>query len=213
MRLPPGKTRLLDVGCNIGTFLQEAKTEGFIVTGVEPDRKAVEIGVGSGLNIQCGYLHEMDFEESSYDVITLFEVIEHLQEPIRMMQECHRLLKPSGMVFMTTGNTQSWTVKFLKEKWDYFDLALGHISFFNPTSIARLAERGGFEVKKVETKRVSLQNGPGTSVLERFARKTFGEALNLPARILCRGHDMFAVFLKNDEKGLMGEEIHGGQGE
>jgi SAM-dependent methyltransferase len=197
MRLPPGETRLLDVGCNVGTFLQEARTEGFIATGVEPDKRAVEIGAGSGLDIKCGYLHEMNFAENSHDMITLFEVIEHLEKPVGLMRECRRILKPSGLVFLTTGNTRSWTVKFLRERWDYFDLSLGHISFFSPSSMLRLAERAGFEVESIETKSVSFQNGLCGSNLERFAKKMIGEALNLPARALSRGHDM-AVVLKKD---------------
>ncbi|MFO7462079.1 MAG: class I SAM-dependent methyltransferase [Desulfatiglandales bacterium] len=193
----PGETCILDVGCNVGTFLHEAKARGFTATGVEPDRRAVEIGVGSGLDIRCGYLHEVGIAESSYDIITLFEVIEHLWEPIPLMQECRRILKPSGLVLLTTGNTQSWTVKFLGERWDYFDLALGHVSFFCPSSIVRLAEKAGFEVEKIETKSVSVRNGSSGSRLWGFARKMIGEALNVPARVFCRGHDMFVVLKKN----------------
>jgi len=196
--LPPGVARLLDVGCNIGTFLQHAKTLGFQAMGVEPDREAAEVGAESGLDIKCGYLQGMNFAEGSFQIITLFEVIEHLTEPIALMRECRRILEPSGRMFITTGNTRSWTVRFVQEKWDYFALRLGHISFFNPASMVRLAEKAGFEVVRIETRSFTAQNGLSPSNLERFAKKMLGEALNWPAKMCQRGHDIFAVLKKKE---------------
>jgi 2-polyprenyl-3-methyl-5-hydroxy-6-metoxy-1,4-benzoquinol methylase len=193
---PPGALRLLDVGCNMGTFLHQAKSQGFQAVGVEPDRAAAEAGVLAGLDIKCGYLPEMGFGEASFQVVTLFEVIEHLTEPIALMRECRRILARTGRMFITTGNTRSWTVRFLQEKWDYFALKLGHISFFNPASMVKLAEKAGFEVVRIETRSVSAQNGSCPSALKRFARKTLGEGLNLPAKMFDRGHDMFVVLKK-----------------
>lgn len=56
MTLPPSETALLDVGCNVGTFLEQARTDGFRVTGMEPDASAVR-AAASSLDIRCGYLH------------------------------------------------------------------------------------------------------------------------------------------------------------
>ncbi|MEJ2726126.1 MAG: methyltransferase domain-containing protein [Deltaproteobacteria bacterium] len=139
MSLFPGETRLLDVGCNIGTFLNQASLQGYRVTGVEPDEKAVQTAIESGLNVKCGYLHEVHFAARHFDIITLFEVIEHLKDPIGLLKECNRILKFSGVLFITTGNAESWTVRILKGDWDYFDLRLGHISFFCPSSIGEKA--------------------------------------------------------------------------
>ena len=192
----PGETRLLDVGCNIGTFLNQARLQGYRVTGVEPDEKAVQTATESGLNVKCGYLHDMHFPDEHFDIITLFEVIEHLKDPIGLLKECYRIIRPSGLLFITTGNTESWTVRFLKEDWDYFDLKLGHISFFCPSSIRVLAERTGFNLSKVETRSVSLRRSSCSSRLKRRGRKMLGEMLSFPARVLNRGHDMFVVLKK-----------------
>ena len=192
----PGETRLLDVGCNIGTFLNQARLQGYRVTGVEPDEKAVQTATESGLNVKCGYLHDMHFPDEHFDIITLFEVIEHLKDPIGLLKECYRIIRPSGLLFITTGNTDSWTVRFLKEDWDYFDLKLGHISFFCSSSIRVLAERTGFNLSKVETRSVSLRRSSCSSRLKRRGRKMLGEMLSFPARVLNRGHDMFVVLKK-----------------
>jgi len=194
--MPPGEVRLLDVGCNLGTFLHQAKAQGFQVVGVEPDRAAAEAGALAGLDIKWGYLQEMGFADASFQVVTLFEVIEHLTDPIALMRECRRVLARSGRMFITTGNTRSWTVEFLKGNWDYFALKPGHISFFNPESMARLAEKAGLQVVRIESGSVSAQIGFCPSALGRFSKKMVGEVLNLPAKLFHRGHDMFVVLKK-----------------
>jgi SAM-dependent methyltransferase len=196
VRFPPEETCLLDIGCNVGTFLQLAKKQGYLSTGVEPDAKAVEAGLKSGLDIRCGYLHEINLGDGLYDIVTLFEVVEHLEDPSGLLKECHRILKPGGFLCMTTGNTRSWTVKFLKGKWDYFDLKLGHISFFNPSSVGTVAKRMGFEVVKIETRSVSLEKRNGTSRIKYRMAKIVAEVLGLPARLLSKGQDMFVAMRK-----------------
>jgi SAM-dependent methyltransferase len=158
VRLPPEETRLLDIGCNLGTFLQLAKKQGYLGTGVEPDADAVEAGLRSGLDIRCGYLHQINLGEARYDIVTLFEVVEHLKDPTGLLKECQRVLKPGGFLCMTNGNARSWTAKFLKSKRDYFDLKVGHISFFNPSSVSTVAGRTGFKVVKIVTRSVSPKN-------------------------------------------------------
>jgi len=190
------KKTILDIGCNIGTFLGLAKAAGYLTLGVEPDTKAVQEGTGSGLDIRCGYLHDLKFADSSLDIVTLFEVIEHLDKPIGLLAECHRILKRTGFMFITTGNTSSWTVGWRGQHWDYFDLKLGHISFFNPLSMRMLARKAGFDVVKIETRSISLRDKESASWIEYRVAKLATEALSLPARLMKRGHDMLAVLRK-----------------
>ena len=190
------KKTILDIGCNIGTFLGLAKAVGYRTMGVEPDAKAAQEGIGLGLDIRCGYLRDLKFADSSCDIVTLFEVIEHLDKPIGLLEECHRILKEGGFMFITTGNTSSWTVGWRKQNWDYFDLKLGHISFFNPLSMRILARKTGFDVVKIETRSVSLRDKESASWAEFRAAKLAAEALSLPARLLNRGHDMLVVLKK-----------------
>ena len=196
VHLQPRGTRLLDIGCNIGTFLQVAKERGYSVLGVEPDPGAVEAGLRAGLDIRCGYLHEVNLGDAQYDIVTLFEVLEHLEDPAGLLKECRRILKPGGFLCMTTGNSRSWTARFMKGKWDYFDLKLGHISFFNPSSVSLMAERTGFEVVKIETKSVGLQRKEETSRVKYRMSKMVAEVLGLAAGRLNRGQNMFVTLRK-----------------
>ena len=192
----PEETRLLDIGCNVGTFLQLAKKQGYLGTGVEPDANAVEAGLRSALDIRCGYLHQINLGEARYDIVTLFEVVEHLEDPTGLLKECHRVLKPGGFLCMTTGNARSWTAKFLKGKWDYFDLKVGHMSFFNPSSVSTVARRTGFKVVKIETRSVSFKKREGSSGIKYRMAKILAEVLGLPAGLLNKGQDMFVAMRK-----------------
>lgn len=185
--LSPGQTRMLDVGCSVGLFLEIAKESGYLVTGVEPAELATETARSKGLDVRCGFLEDLHFPESSFDVITMFEVIEHLKDPAGILKECHRILKPGGIIFISTGNAAGWTVRFLKNNWDYFDIQKGHISFFNPESLNKIVRGAGFRVVDFETRSVKI------SSTKTLYTKIIAELLNLPAKILNKGHDLLFV--------------------
>ena len=102
-------------------------------------------------------------------------------------------------MFLTTGNTASWTVGFLGERWDYFNMrdgGQGHISFFNPASISRIAMNVGFEVKAIESRRVKTVLKGKTRGVKYALGKLAQELLSAPAKLLNKGHDMMAVLRK-----------------
>lgn len=90
--------------------------------------------------------------------MTLFEVIEHVDDPIGLLWACYRVLRPGGVLVIGTGNTDSWTRSMLQQRWDFFDLRQhgGHISFFCPRSMEALATRTGFQIRKVNTSSVKV---------------------------------------------------------
>ena len=189
----------LDVGCSSGSVLQVAKQHGFSTHGVEPAPKAAETaGQIEGAKVFNGFLHEAAYPDDHFDIITLFEVIEHLTDPIALISEIGRILKPGGVLLIGTGNAGSWTVKALGNKWEYFDIRLhgGHISFFTPESMALLAEKSGLELTAVQTKRVNLGEKKDVSRLFYQFNRVMRELLALPARWLNRGHDMLVVLRK-----------------
>jgi SAM-dependent methyltransferase len=196
LEMPPADIHLLDVGCSSGAFLRIAKAEGFIhAEGVEPAPQAAQSAVDAGLKVTCGLLHEAKFPDAAFDAVTLFEVIEHLKEPAVLLKECHRILRPGGVMLIGTGNTASWTVAAQQGRWEYFQIAGhgGHISFFNPTSLKILAERCGFQTEEVRTRNVRLiEKGDAPKLTYKLA-KVGGELLNQPARWLGKGHDMLVL--------------------
>lgn len=188
--LLPRQTQLLDIGCSIGLFLEIAKESGYVSTGVEPAEMATATAHAKGLDVRCGFLEDQYFPDCFYDIITLFEVIEHLENPAGLLRECHRILKPGGVLFISTGNTASWTVNFLKQNWDYFDIDKGHISFFNPQSLHKVIHSAGFTVVNFETRSVKIQSKKNT-----FTKLSSG-LLNVPAKILKTGHDLLFIAKK-----------------
>lgn len=187
---------LLDVGSSNGAFVHFANQAGLNAEGIDPSEKAVKNGLERGLKIHQGYLQDAAFEESQFDVITLYEVIEHVDKPIELLLECRRILSTGGVLLIGTGNIDSWTRHIKKQKWDFFDMNAhgGHISFFSPASLDVLAKRTGFEMKKVRTASFKLFERGDVSPLQYRLVKLFSEMLSFPARLLNKGHQM-EVFL------------------
>ncbi len=193
----PAEIRLIDVGCSRGDFVAAAARLGFRAEGVEPAPHIAAAARAAGLTVHQGLLEEQRFPAACFDVVTLFEVIEHLPAPIALLHECHRILRSNGILIASTGNTASWTVAAMQGRWDYFQIAqdAGHVSFFNPRSIALLASRTGFGVEHIVTTRVRfVEESAAPRWLYRLGKIT-AEFANLPARLLGTGHDML-VFLR-----------------
>jgi SAM-dependent methyltransferase len=189
--------RLLDIGCSSGALLRSAMTHGFDAEGVEPAAQAAEFAKSTGLRVFHGYLEEARFPASSFDAVTLMEVIEHLPDPHALLREVWRILKPNGVLVVGTGNGASWTVQLVGARWGYFQVAEhgGHISFFNPLSLAMLARRCGFDVERSETRRVSLAERKEAGYVSYRLLRVATEVLAMPARLFGKGHDML-VFLR-----------------
>lgn len=194
LNLAPAQTRLLDIGCSRGQFVECAMQGGFIAEGVEPAPTIAAAARAAGLNVRTGLLEQQGYADASFDAASMFEVVEHLRTPLPLLQECHRILKPGGLLLISTGNTASWTTAAMGARWDYFHMAKdgGHISFFNPRSLRKLAHRAGFRVERLETSRVKFHERSEASKLSYLLGKVAAELLNVPARIMDRGHDMLA---------------------
>jgi len=192
---------LLDVGCSNGALLWIASQLGIKAEGVEVSPRAAKNGIERGLKIHLGYLAELGLPENSFDVVTLYEVIEHLDSPADLLEECNRLLKPGGVLVVGTGNTDSWTRRFMGNRWDFFDLNQhgGHISFFSTSSLGILASRTGFSVKKVKTSSVKFFDKGECSYLLYRVAKLFSELLNFPSRIFGKGHQMEAYLVVSEK--------------
>jgi 2-polyprenyl-3-methyl-5-hydroxy-6-metoxy-1,4-benzoquinol methylase len=191
--------RLLDVGCSSGALVAAAQTLGFIAQGVEPAPRAAAAAQAAGLNVREGLLEEAAYPAESFDAVTLFEVVEHVREPLPLLKEAYRVLAPRGLVVIGTGNTASWTARAMGARWEYLDIARhgGHVSFFNPWSMTLLAQRAGFRIETIYTRNVRFANRGETAGSGYVWRKLLGELLGWPARVMSRGHDLLA-FLRKD---------------
>lgn len=190
----PQETRLLDVGCSSGALLLTARAMGFDSHGVEPWAEAAETARSAGLDVKTGFLEDAGFPDATFDALILMEVVEHLGEPRPLLAECRRVLKPGGILLVTTPNFASWTARLMGARWDGLSLTKmgGHVSFFNPGSIRLIAERAGLETARVDTRNVRFfERGQCSRAVYTLGRLG-SEALNLPARLAGAGHEMHA---------------------
>ncbi|MCJ7784299.1 MAG: class I SAM-dependent methyltransferase [Desulfobacterales bacterium] len=141
------KGRLLDVGTGFGFFLVEMKKRGWEAAGVEISQKAIDYARDVlGLTILCGPLEKADFPDNDFDAVTAFYVIEHLSHPMAFLRECHRILKPGGLLLLRYPHTTpiKTLLHFFGIKNRLYDLP-AHLSDFSPRMIQECLERIGFE--------------------------------------------------------------------
>jgi 2-polyprenyl-3-methyl-5-hydroxy-6-metoxy-1,4-benzoquinol methylase len=140
--------RLLDVGCYVGTFLEIARDAGYEVAGVEPSRWAASYArKAKGLDVRTGGLAEAGLPTESFDVVTLWDVIEHLTDPLEELRQIHRALRPGGLFALTTMNVDSLPPKLLRGRWPWFMQM--HLYYFTPETVSRMLREAGFEVVEI----------------------------------------------------------------
>lgn len=198
LRKPVERIKLLDLGCSSGDFLEVANKMGFKAEGLEPAKQAALAAQRKGLKVHIGTIENHNFSVNSFDCITLFEVIEHVLDPVSLLKHCHNILTPGGIIMIGTGNANSLTTKIMKHRWDYFDMSKhgGHISFYNNESIKMLAELSNFKLLSIKTRSLKFFERNETSTLIYKTTKLMAQILCLPVKWFNCGHDMLAVFQK-----------------
>jgi len=126
--------RLLDIGCGTGDFMLSAR-EFYDVEGVELSRWSADIARAKGLKVFDRQLHEL-MNNEYYDVVTLWGVIEHFEDPRREIENIRRLMKPGGSVCLWTGDIDSFPSRLLGRKWWWVQGQ--HIQLFSRKSLLRL---------------------------------------------------------------------------
>ena len=142
---------LLDVGCNIGIFMKAARDAGFAVTGVEMNSGCAAYGREKfGLDIRHASLEGAAFPEETFDVVTMFDVLEHVPDPLAFLSVARRALKPGGLLAVQSPNLNSFMAWLLKENWNWLTTP-DHLYHFTPGALVSLLAAHGFSVRKVRT--------------------------------------------------------------
>ncbi|GEM_PF-1343227 len=144
-----GRPRLLDIGCATGIGMEEAKREGFEAEGLEVSHFACRVCQKKGLRVFQGTVEDgiqkKKVKKNSYDVVVVFEVIEHMYDPVRTFGNIYSLMKKNGYLFLTTPNHKSlW--RRLMGKWWVGYRHPEHLYFFDETSLAALLTNTGFDI-------------------------------------------------------------------
>ncbi|HBD26223.1 class I SAM-dependent methyltransferase [Flavobacterium sp.] len=142
----PLKGRILDIGAGTGDFLLEAKNQNWDILGIEPNDKAKGIAVGKG--IKFGDNIEK-LESNSFDVITMWHVLEHVPDVEHQVAELKRLLKPSGTIIIAVPNFKSYDANHYKEFWAAYDVPR-HLWHFSKTAIEKLFDKQNMNLEDIK---------------------------------------------------------------
>jgi 2-polyprenyl-3-methyl-5-hydroxy-6-metoxy-1,4-benzoquinol methylase len=139
------KGRILDIGAGVGDFLSVVKNDGWQTIGIEPSEKAKAIAINKGVSF-VENLSEL--ESNSFDVITMWHVLEHVPDLENQIKELKRLIKPSGTVIIAVPNFKSYDASHYGIFWAAYDIPI-HLWHFSKTAIQKLFAKEKLELVKV----------------------------------------------------------------
>lgn len=149
LTIPAG--RLLEIGCSAGYFLEVANSNGWETFGVEISTEAArEAQKIFGDNIVVGDFLELEkvYEDAFFDLVIMFDLIEHVQNPAAMLREVSRILRPKGLIVITTPNIDSIHAKLMGKYWSYL-IPEEHLFYFRPHTIQRLLNAHNLSVVNI----------------------------------------------------------------
>jgi SAM-dependent methyltransferase len=174
--------RLLDVGCASGLFLREASRAGWSVAGVEPSETLyarAKAMLGANTELHCCILEQANFASESFYAITLWDVLEHVPEPVEFVKTCAALLKPGGKLILNVPDLESREARLLGKRWPL--LLAEHLNYFTRGSLRVCGEKAGLKWMHFGRRHVSFSVDyilfrlsqhriPGTAMARKVAR-------------------------------------------
>lgn len=144
---PQGK--LMDLGCGWGHFLLAAKELGYDIYGIEIAKSLHEYCTKDlKLPVEDVNLFDMP-DQARFDLITMWDVLEHIDAADAFLEKCHTLLKPGGFVFIQVPAIDSYLSRKKKEDWAM--ISLDHVNYFSRKTVTQLFERKGFKVREIKS--------------------------------------------------------------
>ena len=142
--------KLLDVGCAMGFFMEEAEKKGFQSYGVDASPYAIsEAKKKFGKRALLAPLSEVNFPPGLFSVVTFFDVIEHLQDPLGDLKKIKKILRDDGLLVIETGDASSPWARIMGAKWIFY-APPQHLFYFSKTTIKRLLKQAGFKVLDIK---------------------------------------------------------------
>jgi 2-polyprenyl-3-methyl-5-hydroxy-6-metoxy-1,4-benzoquinol methylase len=142
----PKKGSLLDIGAGTGDFLLTAKNNGWNTIGFEPNSKAKEMAQKKGINFTE---NTTDLQDHSFDIITMWHVLEHVLDLENQIKELKRLVKKDGTIIIAVPNFNSFDAKYYNEFWAAFDTPR-HLWHFSKTAIEKLFEKENVKLVSIK---------------------------------------------------------------
>jgi 2-polyprenyl-3-methyl-5-hydroxy-6-metoxy-1,4-benzoquinol methylase len=179
------KGKLLDVGCATGFFLDLARGDGWEVVGTEVAQFGARYARERfGLDIRLGTLAGLRFDSQAFDVVTMWDVIEHVLDPMAELREVHRILRQGGLLSIITPDAGSLLARLLGQRWEEFRRVREHVYFFSKQTLGKMLHKAGFEILRTESADKVFYLGPA---IQRLKYYTWDGGLpNAAARLVRR---------------------------
>ncbi len=146
--IPNGK--VLDVGCSIGVFLQVAQKRDWQANGLEFNKKAYEYALGNNLNVDYKPLDASKFRDIKFDLITMWDLLEHVVNPRELLSTVYNHLSGNGALLVLTPNINSLAARIMHEHCNVFE-GWAHVSLFSDDTLMRILDESGYRVVHLET--------------------------------------------------------------
>lgn len=144
------KGKILDIGTSYGFFLDVARKRGWETYGIEKNLPAVQYAREKlGLNVFEGPVTGAEFP-GFFDAITLWDVLEHIPDPITFLRTVKTIVKKSGLICIQSPNIESLIAKYKRESWDWLTPS-DHLYHFSPATLAAMLKKAGYEVISITT--------------------------------------------------------------
>ncbi len=147
--------RYLDVGCSTGFVVEAAKDAGWIAKGIDLNPSAIDFGKSRGLDLTTASLDETSFEKESFDVISLFDVLEHLTNPKEIINQAQSYLADEGLLFIYVPNWDSASKMIMNED-AHFIWPTHHLNYYTPKTLSDFLERQDFIVEFMSTEGLDI---------------------------------------------------------
>jgi 2-polyprenyl-3-methyl-5-hydroxy-6-metoxy-1,4-benzoquinol methylase len=145
----PGK--LLDVGCGSGKYLARMKSLGWDVLGIDYSERAAQTAQSAyGVDVRVGTVPNKELPVAAFDLVTAWQVLEHLQRPRQALAGIRSLLKPDGVFILSVPNQAGWAARYFGPDWIGLDVPR-HLSHFTPASLLAMLRSEGFHVQHLST--------------------------------------------------------------
>jgi 2-polyprenyl-3-methyl-5-hydroxy-6-metoxy-1,4-benzoquinol methylase len=162
---------ILDVGCGKGDFVHAGVKEGWNVEGIELSQEAVDIAQKFLLPVTKLDFFSSEIRPASYDVVTMFEVLEHLPDPVNYIVRAAEIVKPGGLIYLTTPNYNSFDRRLQGISWPVIHRE--HLTYFTPQLLQEIINKNtNLTILKSETRNISIQSFHHLKNIFKLKRKT-----------------------------------------
>jgi SAM-dependent methyltransferase len=149
-----GTGRLLEVGAGSGAFAAVGKSRGWQVKTTEVSETGARALAAAGIEVFVGELSQAAYPDSTFDLVVAIEVIEHLPDPLGMLKEIRRVLRPGGLAFLTTPSYNGLSRHVLGLRWRV--IAAEHLGYFTPRTLRVALQMAGFSGAAVTSRGLDI---------------------------------------------------------